>query len=68
MSTILSHIPGMKGLMPYWYNFALMFEALFILTTVDAGTRVARFLLQELGGRVYQPLGRAALAARHISP
>ncbi len=58
MSTILSHIPGMKDLMPYWFNFALMFEALFILTTVDAGTRVARFLLQELGGYVYKPLGQ----------
>jgi carbon starvation protein len=58
MSTILSHIPGMKGLMPYWYNFALMFEALFILTTVDAGTRVARFLLQEFGGVFYKPLAR----------
>jgi carbon starvation protein len=57
MSTILSGIPGMKGLLPYWFNFALMFEALFILTTVDAGTRVARFLLQELSGHVYKPLG-----------
>jgi carbon starvation protein len=57
MATILSSIPGMKNLMPYWFNFALMFEALFILTTVDAGTRVARFLLQELGGHVYKPLG-----------
>jgi carbon starvation protein len=58
MASILSGIPGMKGLMAYWYNFALMFEALFILTTVDTGTRVARFLLQELGSRVYKPLGR----------
>jgi carbon starvation protein len=58
MASILSGIPGMKGLMAYWYNFALMFEALFILTTVDTGTRVARFLLQELGSRVYRPLGR----------
>jgi len=58
MASILSGIPGMKNLMAYWYNFALMFEALFILTTVDTGTRVARFLLQELGSHVYAPLGR----------
>jgi len=58
MASILSGIPGMKGLMPYWYNFALMFEALFILTTVDTGTRVARFLLQELGSKVYKPLAK----------
>jgi carbon starvation protein len=58
MASILSAIPGMSGLMPYWYNFALMFEALFILTTVDTGTRVARFLLQELGSRVCPPLAR----------
>jgi carbon starvation protein len=60
MASILSSIPGMKGLMPYWYNFALMFEALFILTTVDTGTRVARFLIQELGGKIYKPLSRNA--------
>jgi carbon starvation protein len=48
MSQILSAIPGMKHLMGYWYHFAIMFEALFILTTVDTGTRVARYILQEM--------------------
>ena len=58
MAQIFSGLPGMKGLMDYWYHFAIMFEALFILTTIDAGTRVARFLVQEFGGRFYTPFGR----------
>lgn len=48
MSVILSSIPGLKSLMGYWYHFAIMFEALFILTTVDTGTRVARYIFEEL--------------------
>jgi carbon starvation protein len=57
MAHIFSGIPGMKGLMGYWYHFAIMFEALFILTTIDAGTRVARYIAQETAGKVYKPLG-----------
>ncbi|HEY2907312.1 MAG TPA: carbon starvation protein A [Vicinamibacterales bacterium] len=57
MAQIFSSLPGMKGLMAYWYHFAIMFEAVFILTTIDAGTRVGRFLLQEAGGRVWTKFG-----------
>ncbi|MGE0642395.1 MAG: carbon starvation protein A [Nitrospira sp.] len=55
MASIFSALPGMSGLMAYWYQFALVFEALFILTTIDTGTRVARYLIQEMAGRVYAP-------------
>src|SRR6476646_6602318 len=52
MASIFSALPGMAGLMAYWYQFALLFEALFILTTIDTGTRVARYLIHEITGRV----------------
>lgn len=50
MSEILSNIVGGPALMAFWYHFAILFEALFILTTIDAGTRVARFMIQDLVG------------------
>ncbi len=58
MAMIFSAIPGMSHLLAYWYHFAIMFEALFILTTIDSGTRVGRFILAEFLSRVYQPFAR----------
>ena len=59
MAHIFSSAFG-QGLMALWYHFAIMFEALFILTTVDTGTRVGRFMLQELAGQLWRPLGRTS--------
>ena len=58
MAQIFSSIPGLRSLMAYWYHFAIMFEALFILTTIDAGTRIGRFVLQEGLGKIYRPFGQ----------
>jgi carbon starvation protein len=58
MAEIFSSTIGGDRLLSIWYHFAIMFEALFILTVLDAGTRVGRFMVQELGGRVWKPFGR----------
>jgi carbon starvation protein len=58
MARIFSRaIPNMEWLIKYWYHFAIMFEALFILTTIDAGTRIGRFMVQEFLGKAWRPLG-----------
>jgi carbon starvation protein len=59
MAHILSGAFG-RGMMALWYHFAIMFEALFILTTLDTGTRVGRFMVQELAGHVWPPLARTS--------
>ena len=55
ISEIFSAVIGGTALQAFWYHFAIMFEALFILTTVDAGTRVGRFMIQDMIGNVYRP-------------
>ena len=60
MAQIFSSVLGGPALMALWYHFAIMFEALFILTTIDAGTRVGRFMLQEIAAHVWKPLGRTS--------
>jgi carbon starvation protein len=59
MSEIFAGATG-QGLKAFWYHFAIMFEALFILTTVDAGTRVGRFMLQDTLGNIWKPIGRVS--------
>jgi len=60
MAQIFKGIPGMTRLMGYWYHYAIMFEALFILTTIDTGTRVARYVLQELMGKAHKSFAQTA--------
>jgi carbon starvation protein len=60
MAQIFSSTIGGERLLSIWYHFAIMFEALFILTVLDAGTRVGRFMVQELGSRVWKPFGRTS--------
>ncbi len=60
MAHLFSSVIGGSGAMALWYHFAIMFEALFILTTLDAGTRVGRFMLQDLLGHIWAPIGRVS--------
>jgi carbon starvation protein len=66
MAQVFTALPGMGRFMSYWYHFAILFEALFILTTIDAGTRVGRFVLQELLGKVYKPFEKMDSAVSSV--
>jgi carbon starvation protein len=60
MAKVFAGLPGMSTLLAYWYHFAIMFEALFVLTTIDTGTRIGRFLVQEVVGRAIPRFGQTA--------
>jgi carbon starvation protein len=66
MAQIFRGLPGMDRLLAYWYHYAIMFEALFILTTIDAGTRVARYVMQELLGRAHHRFANTAWAPGNL--
>jgi carbon starvation protein CstA len=67
MAQILHGIAGGSGMLAFWYHYAILFEALFILTTIDAGTRVARFMIQELIGIAYPPFQRTESWAANLA-
>jgi len=67
MAYIFANVFGSGAAVAIWYHFAIMFEALFILTTLDAGTRVGRFMLQDLGGHIWKPFGRVSWMPASVS-
>src|SRR5499425_3187895 len=67
MAQILAKALGGKAMEAFWYHFAILFEALFILTAVDAGTRVGRFMIQDMLGHVYKPLGNTEFLPANLA-